>query len=264
VLARLKPNLLLGTKIRLDPTGAVDLGPAIAAGMDASLRRLGRDHVDLYQLHNPITPDGAGHTLTPRRVLDEIVPAFHKLREQGKTRFLGFTAVGDTGSIHELVASGAFDTAQVCYNLLNPSAGAPLPPGDPAQDYGLLLERMRVVGMGAIGIRVLAGGALSGAASRHPIASPPPQPIGSGPDYEADRARAQRFRFMVEEHHAATLAEAAIRFAIGNESLGVTLIGVASVDEFEHAIAAAAKGFLTNGALNRIAGSRRALPEQGA
>jgi L-galactose dehydrogenase/L-glyceraldehyde 3-phosphate reductase len=30
-----------------------------------------------------------------------------------------------------------------------------------------------------VGIRVLAGGALSGSTERHPIASPPPEPIGS-------------------------------------------------------------------------------------
>jgi hypothetical protein len=42
-----------------------------------------------------------------------------------------------------------------------------------------LFDHTSAAGVGVIGIRVLAGSALSGAAERHPIASPPPEPIGS-------------------------------------------------------------------------------------
>jgi L-galactose dehydrogenase/L-glyceraldehyde 3-phosphate reductase len=252
VLARLKPQLLLGTKLRLKAEQKSDIAAAVAAGIEASLRRLGRDHVDLYQLHNPITSDGAGATLTPRMVLDAVVPAFQSLRAQGKTRFIGITAIGDTPALHELVAAGAFDTAQVAYNMLNPSMSAALPPGYPGQDYARLLDRMQQAGMGAIGIRALAGGALSGAMARHPIASPPPEPIGSGADYAADVAMAQRFRALVDEGHAATLPEAAIRFATGNPAIATTLIGIATVEEFESAAAAVAKGDLPAAALSRL------------
>jgi aryl-alcohol dehydrogenase-like predicted oxidoreductase len=252
VLARLKPTMLLGTKLRLQTEEKSHIAQAIAAGMDASLRRLGRDHVDLYQLHNPITHDGDDQALAPRMVLDEVVPAFQALRSQGKTRFLGITAVGETAALHELVASGAFDTAQVCYNMLNPSVAGPLPPHYPAQDYGRLLERMQETKMGAIGIRALAGGALTGMAIRHPIASPPPAPIGSGPDYAADLQRAGLFQALVDEHYADSLAEAAFRFAIGNPSIGTTLIGIASVEQFDAAAAAVAKGPLPPAALARL------------
>ena len=252
VLARLKPKLLLGTKLRLKAGDKSRIAEAVAAGMDASLRRLGREQVDLYQLHNPITLDGAGQTLTPRMVLDEVAPAFEALRRQGKTRFLGITAVGETAALHELVAAGAFDTAQVCYNMLNPSVGASLPSGYPGQDYDRLLDRMKAVGMGAIGIRALAGGALSGAASRHPIASPPPEPIGSGPDYDADLARSAQFQVLVDAQYAESLAEAAIRFASGNDSIGTTLIGIATPEQFEAAASAVAKGTLPEAALDRL------------
>jgi hypothetical protein len=60
-----------------------------------------------------------------------------------------------------------------------------------------------------VGIRVLAGGALSGSAERHPIASPPPEPIGSAMSYDADVARARRLMPLVEEGFAASLTEAA-------------------------------------------------------
>jgi hypothetical protein len=87
-----------------------------------------------------------------------------------------------------------------------------LPPNYPAQDYGRLFDHTSAVGVGVIGIRVLAGGALSGSAERHPIASPPPEPIGSAMDYDADVARASRLMPLVKEGFAASLTEAATRF----------------------------------------------------
>ncbi len=252
VLAKLKPDVLVGTKIRIRPEEKTDIAGAIRAGMAASLQRLERDHVDLFQLHNPISDGGAGEALTPRTVADEVVPAFQALCAKGKTRFFGITAVGETRALHDVIGSGAFDTAQVAYNMLNPSAGARLAPGHPAQDFGELLARMGAAGMGAIGIRVLAGGALSGSDERHPIASPPPAPIGTGPDYAADLARARRLMPLAEEAGAASLAEVAIRFAISNPAMSTTLIGIATAEQFEAAATAAAKGALPDTVLARV------------
>ena len=99
-----------------------------------------------------------------------MVPAFERLRQQGKTRFLGITAVGDTAALHQVIDSRAFDSAQVAYNMLNPSAAEALPANYPAQDYGRLFDHTKAAGTGVVGIRVLAGGALSGSSERHPIA----------------------------------------------------------------------------------------------
>ena len=56
----------------------------------------------------------------------------------------------------------AFVSAQVSYNMLNPSAAEALPAGYPAQDYGRMFDHTQAAGVGVVGIRVLAGGALSG------------------------------------------------------------------------------------------------------
>jgi predicted aldo/keto reductase-like oxidoreductase len=74
--------------------------------------------------------------LSVRQVLGEVVPAFDRLREQRKTRFLGLTAVGDTAALHQLIDACAFDSAQVVCNMLNPSAATALPADYPTQDYG--------------------------------------------------------------------------------------------------------------------------------
>ena len=62
-----------------------------------------------------------------------------------------------------------------------------------------------------VGIRVLAGGALSGSIERHPIASAPPSPIGSAASYALDVEHAQQLLPLVTEGYAGSLAEAAVR-----------------------------------------------------
>ena len=253
VLASLKPDVIVSTKVRIPPTDRPRIGAAIAAAMEASLKRLRRDHVDLYQLHNPLMLKAEGERLTPEEVLGEVVPAFQRLREQGKTRFVGFTAIGDTAALHKVVDSGAFDAAQVPYNALNPSPGAALLPRYPAQDFRLLLDRTQANGVGTIGIRVLAGGALSGSEQRHPLGMAVVEPIGSGSSYKADVERARRLEPMVREGHAASLTELAMRFAIAHPALSTTEIGLANIAELEAAAAAINKGPLSPPALARLA-----------
>jgi aryl-alcohol dehydrogenase-like predicted oxidoreductase len=192
-------------------------------------------------------------------VLDDVVPAFERLRRQGKTRFLGITAVGDTPALQQVVASRAFDSAQVVYNMLNPSAAEPLPRNYPAQDYGRLFDHTRGAGVGVIGIRVLAGGALSGLPERHPIASPPPEPIGSAASYDTDLDHARRLMPLVREGFATSLTEAATRFALSHPAIGTILVGMASPQQFEDALAAVEKGPLPKAALERLSALRQAL-----
>src|SRR5207302_1222053 len=71
---------------------------------------------------------------------DAIVPALIRLVEQGKIGFYGMTALGETAALHEVLDAGLVQTAQVCFNLLNPSAAHALPPQFPAQDFGRLLD----------------------------------------------------------------------------------------------------------------------------
>jgi aryl-alcohol dehydrogenase-like predicted oxidoreductase len=253
VLKALKPaEAYVGTKVRVPPPEFGRIGAYIAQSMDQSLKRLGMAQVDIFHLHNPITQTGGGEALSVRQVLDEVVPAFEALRKQGKTRFLGLTGVGDTAALHQLVDARLFDSIQAVYNMLNPSAVAALPPGYPGQDYKQLFAKTQAAGVGVVGIRVLAGGALSGSAARHPIASPPPAPIGSAPSYEADIGLARRLSPLITEGHAASLTEAAIRFAISHPAMGTILVGMAEPAEFDGALAAVRKGPLSAAALARL------------
>jgi L-galactose dehydrogenase/L-glyceraldehyde 3-phosphate reductase len=258
VLQNLKPaNAVVGTKVRLPEADFGRIADAVVKSLEGSLARLRLDRVDILHLHNPITAQGGGAALGVRQVLDEVVPAFERLRQQGKIRFLGITAVGDTAALRQVVDSNAFDSAQIVYNMLNPSAAEALPANYPAQDYGRLFEHTTAAGVGVVGIRVLAGGALSGSAERHPIASPPPEPIGSAMRYDADIDRARRLLPLVKQGFAGSLTEAATRFAISHPAMGTILIGMATPQQFEDALAAVEKGPLPQAALDRLAALRQ-------
>ncbi|MBL6456265.1 aldo/keto reductase [Belnapia sp. T6] len=250
VLKSLGARPVLGTKIRLPEAAPRDIAGAITASLEASLQRLGRDHVDLYQLHDPI---GVAEGYAVEEVLAEAVPALQRLRDGGKCSFLGITALGATPALRQVLEAGVFDTAQIPYNALNPSWLGTLPPGLPGQDFARLGERASGQGVGLIGIRILAAGALSGEAARHPVAMPEVAPIASAPDYATDLAHARRLLPLVEAGEAASLAELAIRFAITPAAMGTALIGTASLDQLEAAIAAAERGPLPPPVLERMA-----------
>jgi aryl-alcohol dehydrogenase-like predicted oxidoreductase len=258
ILQKLKPaDVVVGTKVRLSPGDLDRIGEAITASLEGSLSRLRLDRVDIFHLHNPITAEGGGSALSVRQVLGEVVPAFERLRSDGKIRFPGLTALGDTAALHEVINAGAFGSAQVVYNMLNPSAADALPQNYPAQDYGRLFDATSAAGVGVVGIRVLAGGALSGSAERHPIAGPAPEPIGSAMSYDADIDRARRLMPLVEEGFVASLTEAATRFAISHPAMGTILVGLATPQQFEDALAAVEKGPLPQAALDRLAALRQ-------
>jgi len=253
VLAKLRPDVIVGTKVRVAPADFGGIGQAIAAALDESLQRLGRDSVDLYQLHNPIALATAGTSLAAAAVIDEVAGAFDRLRQQGKIRFAGLTAVGETAALHQVVASGRFDTAQVSFNLLSPSPGAAVPKGFPGQDYDRLLDRTLAADMGIIGIRALAGGALSGSTARHPHGTADVAPIGSGRDYAADAERARAFEPLVRDGTAGSLIELAERYAISHPGVSTMLIGYSTLEQLEVAAAAVAKGPLPASVMQRIA-----------
>ena len=258
VLQKLKPaNVVVGTKVRLPAADFGRIADVVAKSLEGSLARLRLDRVDLFHLHNAITETGGGEALSVQQVLGDVAPAFERLRQQGKTRFLGLTAIGDTAALHQVIDASVFDSAQVVYNMLNPSAATELPANYPAQDYGRLFDHTKAAGVGVIGIRVLAGGALSGSPERHPIASPPPEPIGSAMSYDVDVARASRLMPLVKEGFAASLTEAATRFAISHPAMGTILVGMATPQQFEAALAAVKKGPLPPAALERLTALRQ-------
>lgn len=253
VLRELRAEVVVGTKVRLTAAEMDHIESAVAASLEASLRRLGRDSVDLFQLHNPITADRrpGGAALTPDE-LPVVFRACEALRRQGKIRFWGITALGETDALHRVVTAGGFHTLQTVYNLLNPSGGIDIGPRFPFQDYRRLVDRASAAGIGVIAIRVLAGGALSGTVDRHPVGMQGVAPIATGRDYAEDVAHAGRFGFLTTDGTVGSLVEAAIRFALSNRHIATAMVGTSSLEQLDQAIGAAMRGPLPAAALERV------------
>jgi aryl-alcohol dehydrogenase-like predicted oxidoreductase len=255
VIRELRANVLVGTKVRLTGEDMSRIGAAIPRSVEGSLRRLGREAVDLIHLHNHIgfqrqpeqDPDRIG-----LHDLDAVKQAFETLHQQGKVRCWGITGLGESDAVHEAVETGGFQTIQIPYNLLNPSAGTIVPRSFPFQDYGQLIDDATQQEMGVIAIRILAGGALSGSAERHPVASKSVNPIASEPAYRDDVARARRFTFLVEDGVVSNPVEAAVRFVISQSCVSTALLGFSSRDQLEQAVQYVQRGPLPAEALENI------------
>src|SRR5215207_6624459 len=103
VLKAQQANVVVGTKVRLSTEHRANVGKAIEQGMNDSLARMGWDHVDLFQLHNPLVATDAGDKLAIDIALNEVAPALEKLKKVGKTRFIGFSGVGETAALHQAI-----------------------------------------------------------------------------------------------------------------------------------------------------------------
>ena len=132
ILKQLGVNPVISTKIRLQADCLTDVKAATIQAVEAGLNRLGRDRVDFVQLHTRVTTArGMGNrfSLTPADVLgtDGVIAGFKTMRERGKIAFFGFSGLGDPDALLDLVISREFHGFQCYYNLLNPSAGNPVP-----------------------------------------------------------------------------------------------------------------------------------------
>ena len=77
--------------------------------------------------------------------------------------------------------------------------------------------------------------------------------------YEADVDRARRLMPLVREGFAASLTEAATRFALSHPAMGTILVGMATPQQFEDSLAAVLKGPLPQAALDRLSTLRQAF-----
>jgi aryl-alcohol dehydrogenase-like predicted oxidoreductase len=254
VLQVLKPDVVVGTKVRLTGDQMVNIERSILQAAETSLRRLQLDQLDLFQLHNPITRERQPEKhWVGFADLEAVVRAFQTLQSSGKIASWGINGLGDTDVLHQAVAGSGAHTIQVCYNLLNPSTGYHMPAHYPFQDYRELMVRAAEQQLGVIAFRILAGGALAAGVERHPLAAKVVGPVGSSSEYAADVALAGRFAYLLSEHWAESMREAAIRFALSRPEISTLLIGFSSAAQLDQAVTDIAKGPLPQAALGRLA-----------
>ena len=259
ILREVGGDILVGTKARLTRTEEfAEIQQTITHGVEGSLRRLGRETIDLIQFHNSLGAErNLSRSLVTAADLAEVIMAFQTLQQQGKIRHWGITGLGETATLQQVVQAGGIGSIQCCYNLLNPSAGQAVGAAFPYQDYAQIIDRAAAQQIGVIAIRVLAGGALSGVLERHPVAAREVNPIASANDYAEDVANAQRLAWLIDEGHVQNLVEAAIRFVISHPGIATTLVGISTQAQLEQAVLYANQGPLLPTVLERLAAPSR-------
>ena len=256
LLRELKANVVLGTKFRLEQEEIPNAAAVIRKHLETSLKRLGQDSVDLFNLHNRVGFDVSGNqgALSVEDVLGPVAEGLAKVREAGLTRMIGITGLGETAAVHKVVASGLYDSVQTYINAVNPSAGWAVEGDSRGQNFDRLLDTIAEHGVGAVGIRVLAAGALAltPIPERHQNAGDPGGSLIQGGAYDADLARAQRLQALATELGMEGPTELSYRLVISHPGLSTALVGASELSHFEDALRWVERGPLDAATVERV------------
>lgn len=238
--ARPPAGVLITSKVQLPERRFDDAVAEIRRSLQASLRRIGRDHLDLLLLHTQLDPDdrsvSAPDNLTWSRYRDVVVPEFERLRDAGTIRAWGITGVGVPQQVIDAVGDDPGpDAAQVIVNALDLS-GDMWPYGDADRPRNPeIVAAAAKAGVSVIAIRAVAAGSLCDALDRH-----------LAPEHPAERdfATAAPFRDLAAGlgQSAAVLAH---RYALSVPGVATVVLGVKNRAELAECVAAAERGALS-------------------
>ena len=249
--ARPPSDILITTKVQLSERRIDDPVAEMRESLRASLKRIGRDHLDLYLLHTQLDPDdrsvSAPDNLGWSRYRDVVVPEFERLRAAGTIRAWGITGVGVPRQILDAVGTDPRpDAAQVIVNALDMSGdmwpyGAADRPRNPE-----IAAAATDAGVPVIAIRAVAAGSLCAALDR---------PLETDHPAVRDFARAEPFRKLAAElgQPAAVLAH---RYALSVPGVATVVLGVKNRAELAECVAAAGRGPLSPDDLAAVAALR--------
>lgn len=239
----------VSTKIRLDMAAdPLDIAGQIERQMTESLSRLQLDRIELYQLHNNIGGTRGDRQLGLEDVLGTggVLDTLERLRDQGLTRFIGITALGDLDLVKQVIASGRIDTAQVYVNLINPSAGRAATNLSSGQNLSGLVDCCAENDVGVIAIRTLAAGVLATDErhGRESILTPNTELSAE------ERICGEVFGILGDEY--GTRAQTALRYVLSNPKVSCIDFAAGEIAHLEEALPAIALGPLPKAAMDAL------------
>jgi len=238
----------LSTKFQLAVENLKDIPAQIEERFRASLARLKRSSVDVLQLHNRIGSKPGGRVMTVEQILgaNGVADGLDRLREKGLIRHQGITAIGEAASVCEVIRSGRFDSAQVYYNLLNPSAGRRMPRAWTGHDLGGIIEACRANQVAVMAIRIFGAGIIA-TDERHGRES-----ILTANTSIPEEERKTKAVFEAIGTGEGTRAQVALRFVLSNADVSCAVIGSAELHHIDEALQAARLGPLPAQTLARL------------
>jgi aryl-alcohol dehydrogenase-like predicted oxidoreductase len=223
-----RKDLVIATKVygRTGP-GRNDVGASrghIMDAIEASLRRLNTDYIDLYQIHG-------NDTVTP---IEETLRALDNLVQQGKVRYIGVSnwhawKIAKALGISEFKNLARFDTLQAYYSI----AGRDL-----ERDIVPLLESEKT---GLLVWSPLAGGLLSGKFTREN--QKPEDSRRSSFDFPlVDKERTWNILDVlvpIAKSHSVSPATVALAYVLAKPFVTSVIIGAKRIDQLNENLAAA-------------------------
>lgn len=248
LLGEIDDDPCISTKFTIDTRDLHDISGQIEASLEASLQRLKRDSVTLLQLHNRIGAETDGRQIAAVELLRKqgVIDALLRLQDQGMIHHFGITALGEPASIIEVIESGRIASAQVYYNLLNPSAGMSIPDSWPVYNFYPILDACESNRVAAMNIRVFSAGVIA-TDSR----TGRERPLTPGDTVESEQHKAQAV-FNALGNDYGSRAQTAIRFSLAEKNLACVIFGLAELAHLDEAVKAQEMGELPNEGLTRL------------
>lgn len=187
----------------------------IHSAVKESLRRLGTDYIDLYQLHGGTIDDP----------IEETIEAFEELKQEGVIRHYGISSIRPN-VIREYVRRSGIVSLMSPYNMLDRR---------PEEETLPLLAEQQI---GLIARGPLAGGILTEAG-----ASKANRPYL---DYVQDELPEVRRMLLALAGDKRTLAQTAIRYALSDPAVNVVIPGASSLEQLRQNVSAASAAPLTD------------------
>ncbi len=241
---RLPAGVRLTTKCLLLAPDAADVYARLSESLEASLRRLRVENVDIFFLHGMLLPPGwrGDARGTPVELFEAAVrPAFERLVAEGKARAWGISAVGVPEAVVRALNSEPRPFAAQCIaNLLESPGGMKRYEGSARSRE--IIGVAKANGVAVMGIRAVQAGALTDAFDR---------PIPDDSPEMADYERAAPFRAIAGQlgMPAAYLAH---RYALSLAGVDTVVLGVKNRDELAECLRAEADGPLEPDLIRRL------------
>jgi aryl-alcohol dehydrogenase-like predicted oxidoreductase len=204
------------------------------ASLDRSLRELGTEYIDVYQLHG-VAPRGYAHAL------EVVAPALLREKEKGKFRHLGITETAPGDQTHEMIRQacrdGVWDVVMVAFHMMHQNA---------RQSVFPLTRQHRVGTLLMFAVRNIFSRPERLAATMRELAEEGklPRELADDPD---------PLGFLVHEGGASSVVDAAYRFVRHEPGVDVVLFGTGDLGHLRTNIDSLLKPPLPEADRNRLA-----------